>query len=106
MTLRLTKLPTPLHSRFLNPEISWNCANLQPNVYYCVEAVGSLSTYPGYVPKAKDPFIPTNMTSLPWRNIMDDYKTTNPVIPFADGTRTDCYQYGFLYVVALPWPAS
>ena len=93
--------PTSSRSRFLNPEVWENCTNLQANVYYCVQAVGSISTYPGYgaTATATQPFIPTNCTSLPWVDIKAYYKSLYPVIPFANDTRTDCYQYGCLCIV-------
>lgn len=73
-----------------------NCTNLEANVYYCVEAVGSISTYPGYgaTATATQPFVATSCTSLPWTNLTANYTTSNPVIPLAAGTRKDCYQYG------------
>lgn len=63
-------------------------------MYYCVEPVGAISTYPGYgTTTATQTFVPTTCTSLPWVNITANYTTTNPVIPLANGTRTDCYKY-------------
>lgn len=100
----LTMAPTPARSRFLNPEVWENCTNLQANVNYCVEPVGSISTYPGYgaTATATDPFIPTSFTPVPWVDIMANYSSANPVIPLANGTRTDCYRYDSLCVVPLP----
>lgn len=83
-------------SIFLNTEVWENCTNLEANVYYCVEPVGSISTYPGYgaTTTATSTFVPTNCTSLPYRDILAKYTTTEPFIPFANGTRKDCYAYG------------
>lgn len=86
------------NSRFLNPEVYENCTNLQANVYYCVEAVGSISTYPGYgaTTSATQAFAPTDCTALPWRHIMDNH-TGDLMKPLAEGTRPDCYQYGRIH---------
>lgn len=96
-----TSLITPrltAYSRFLNPAVWENCTNLQANVFYCVEAVGSISTYPGYVANtsATQAFSPTDCTALPWIHILDNYATTDPMKPLADGTRPDCYRYSLI----------
>lgn len=72
--------------------------NLQANVHYCVKAVGSISTYPGYgaTTLAIQAFTPTDCTALLWRDIMDNY-TTDLMNPPAEGTRPDCYQYGRIH---------
>lgn len=33
---------------FLNPSVNKGCSNLIPGENYCLEAVGDISTYPGY----------------------------------------------------------
>lgn len=34
---------------FLNPDVDTSCLDLQLGVSYCVQLVGDISTYPGYV---------------------------------------------------------
>lgn len=36
-------------SLFLNPEVLANCTNLLADTYYCVEPVGAISSYSGYL---------------------------------------------------------
>lgn len=86
----------PHSSLFLNTEVWANCTNVQANVYYCVQAVGAITTYPGYgstTATATQTFVPTAFTSVPFTNLTENYTTTNPVIPLANGTRKDCYEY-------------
>lgn len=70
---------------FLNPEISTDCTNLWLSYAYCVEAVGAITTYPGYqvtVPATSFARPTTTTTSI----------TIGPptLLPAAPGTRTDC----------------
>ena len=84
-------------SYFLNPEIDGNCTNLWNATYYCVQAVGSISTYSGY-PGATTttPIVPDQATDLPAANLTDNYHNTQPIILIANETRVDCSDYIWL----------
>ncbi|KAK4140676.1 uncharacterized protein C8A04DRAFT_14700 [Dichotomopilus funicola] len=86
------------YTLFLNPQLWTNCTNLWADTYYCSEAVGSITTYPGYLPTTTDiPFVPVEATSLPWvPDVLENYTSTEPIIPIANGTRKDCYDYMWL----------
>jgi hypothetical protein len=60
---------------FLNPELTETCTNLQKDVYYCVQAVGDITTYSGHAGSTSD---------LKNNSI--------PAIPLAKDTRKDCYE--------------
>lgn len=82
---------------FLNPEINSNCTNLDLGEAYCVQAVGSISTYSGY--SVKGPAItlstplstssPTSTSSQPFTGTV----ATGSALPTASGTITNCYSY-------------
>lgn len=80
---------------FLNPELWDNCTNLEAEYYYCVEAVGAISTYSGYAPTATtSAFNQTACTTLPnIGNPLANFTSNEPSIPLANGTRVDCYSY-------------
>ncbi|KAJ5139216.1 uncharacterized protein N7515_004064 [Penicillium bovifimosum] len=85
---------------FLNPEINEKCTNLQLGVYYCVQAVGYITTYPGYGGTSDD-YTKVSMTAVPSSVLRPDYpgalpNNSYPVIPLANGTRKDCYDYMWL----------
>ncbi|KAF5606295.1 uncharacterized protein FSUBG_6128 [Fusarium subglutinans] len=81
---------------FLNPELFSNCTNLLADVYYCVQPVGYISTYPGYDGSStRPPIVPMSATTLPNPPV----KTNKPalaVIPIANGTRKDCVEYTYI----------
>ncbi|KAJ5175399.1 uncharacterized protein N7482_001276 [Penicillium canariense] len=88
---------------FLNPEVFTNCTNLQKDVYYCVEPVGYISTYPGYGGSTTGipAFTRISMTDVPFPTrsyISGGY----PVIPIANGTRTDCMEYAWFHETQFP----
>jgi hypothetical protein len=60
-----------------------------------VEAVGYISTYPGYgATTTTSAFNQTSATALPnVGDILANYTSTQPVIPIANDTRVDCYSY-------------
>lgn len=82
---------------FLNPEINSNCTNLDLGEAYCVQAVGSISTYSGY--SVKGPTItlstplstssPTSTSSQPFTGTV----ATRSALPTASGTITNCCSY-------------
>jgi hypothetical protein len=85
-------------SLFLNPEVFSNCPNLQKNVYYGVEPVGQISTYPNYGGSATSTptLSPVSITDAPFPTYL--FETggggkAEAVIPIADGTRKDCTEY-------------
>ena len=80
---------------FLNPEVWTNCTNLLAEYYYCVEAVGYISTYLGYgTTTTTSAFNQTSAIALPnVGDILANYTSTQPVIPIANDTRVDCYSY-------------
>ncbi|KAJ5120356.1 uncharacterized protein N7515_009744 [Penicillium bovifimosum] len=85
---------------FLNSEINEKCTNLQLGVYYCVQAVGYITTYPGYGGTSDD-YTKVSMTAVPSSVPRPDYpgalpNNSYPVIPLANGTRKDCYDYMWL----------
>ncbi|KAJ6094428.1 hypothetical protein N7467_001941 [Penicillium canescens] len=79
---------------FLNPELFQNCTNLLADTYYCVQPVGYIATYSGYGASSTStvPFDETPSTSLPSQAPHAWPTGSSPVIPLANGTRTDCNQ--------------
>ncbi|KAG5819382.1 hypothetical protein H9Q74_001138 [Fusarium xylarioides] len=80
---------------FLNPELFDNCTNLLADVYYCVQPVGYISTYPGYDGSStRPPIKPVPATMLPNPDRPAKTNSSNiQMIPIANGTRLDCYKY-------------
>ncbi|KAJ5334421.1 uncharacterized protein N7506_008204 [Penicillium brevicompactum] len=75
---------------FLNPELTETYTNLQKDVYYCVQAVGDITTYLGHAG--------ISMTSVPSSACRPDFagalkNNSIPAIPLAKDTRKDCYDY-------------
>ncbi|KAJ5109961.1 hypothetical protein N7532_002606 [Penicillium argentinense] len=86
---------------FLNPELNTQCTNLQKKVYYCVQAVGDISTYSGHPGSTSDNFSKVSMTSVPSSVPRPDYSgalknNSHPVVQLATDTRKDCYDYMWL----------
>ena len=79
-------------SLFLNPELFQNCTNLLADTYSCVQPVGYIETYSGYGESSTStvPFDETPLTSLPSQPPMAWLTGSSPIIPLANGTRTDC----------------
>ncbi|KAF7131457.1 hypothetical protein CNMCM5793_004682 [Aspergillus hiratsukae] len=86
---------------FLNPEIDANCTNLWAGQSYCVQAVGDISQYPGYLtitptPTASIPYV-TN-TSFAWSDLPTatpiTYNITSTVssYPLASGSLENCFE--------------
>ncbi|KAF7184685.1 hypothetical protein CNMCM7691_006047 [Aspergillus felis] len=81
---------------FLNPDVNANCTNLWLNYSYCVQPVGEISTYPGYLPgptATRPPFTAGPSTSIPWYDPDPTQDADLVVIPLANLTRTDCWDY-------------
>lgn len=76
---------------FLNPGLDANCTNLWVNYEYCVEPVGSISTYPGYGGSTTLPPI-TGMSKTALSPPTTTSSSSALVIPIANGTRTDCWK--------------
>ncbi|OAA37699.1 Peptidoglycan-binding lysin domain protein [Cordyceps fumosorosea ARSEF 2679] len=75
-----------------------NCTNLLAGVYYCVEAVGHVSDYPGYgdLTSRGAPINPICATPLPQNGpLLGNLTNEEPIIPLANGTRKDCYGYTY-----------
>lgn len=83
-----------LYRLFLNPEVFDNCTNLLADVYYCVQPVGYISTYPGYDGSStRPPIKPVPATMLPNPDRPAKTNSSNvQIIPIANGTRLDCYK--------------
>ncbi|KAJ6007240.1 hypothetical protein N7540_011216 [Penicillium herquei] len=85
---------------FLNPEVNSNCSNLWSNQSYCVEAVGDISTYPGYLPTTATPTMPsTTGNTLIWSDLATATAPVYPTItstatsyPLANGSLTNCFE--------------
>ncbi|KAF3483528.1 uncharacterized protein GIQ15_02852 [Arthroderma uncinatum] len=81
---------------FLNPGVDKQCTNIWLNYFYCVQPVGDITDYPGYgsgPTKTRPLFTPGPSTSIPWE---DSEPTPDPnqiIIPLANLTREDCWQY-------------
>ncbi|BDD61511.1 hypothetical protein MAP00_006553 [Monascus purpureus] len=85
---------------FLNPEIDQNCTNLELGAAYCVEAVGSISTYSGYPTTTSTPWItvlPATFSSvdtlIPTSTSGVGYNCTTSLLPTASGTIPGCERY-------------
>ncbi|KAL3486616.1 hypothetical protein BJX62DRAFT_241846 [Aspergillus germanicus] len=81
-------------SLFLNFNAWDNCTNPWLDYSHCVQAVGNISTYPGYLggPSPILPhFTPEPSTSIPWSAIPT--KESLLGIPLANETRIDCWNY-------------
>jgi hypothetical protein len=84
---------------FLNPEVNKNCTNLQLDVAYCVQPVGSIATYAGYAhtTKARITVPPASFSSVntalgtPTNN--PGFRATSTSLPMAPGTGSDCETY-------------
>jgi hypothetical protein len=80
---------------FLNPEINVNCTNLDLGIAYCVQAVGSISTYSGY--PTTSPIY--TLTSKSYVTTTSNFSTVaniaTPVVtlPPAPGTLSDCVDF-------------
>ncbi|MCJ1245494.1 hypothetical protein MMC30_002698 [Trapelia coarctata] len=82
---------------FLNPEIDQNCTNLVLAEAYCVEAVGSISTYSGYsatgflitLTTASATLDPPTTASTPYAGTF----TPVPMLPTAPGSLPNCDTY-------------
>ncbi|KKK21518.1 hypothetical protein P175DRAFT_0554941 [Aspergillus ochraceoroseus IBT 24754] len=86
---------------FLNPEIDSNCPNLWAGQSYCVEAVGDISTYSGYVTGTSTTTTSiwyVTSTSIAWT----DFATATPVTynitsttssyPLTSGSLEKCFK--------------
>ncbi|KAJ5237371.1 hypothetical protein N7489_007462, partial [Penicillium chrysogenum] len=83
---------------FVNPELTETCTNLQKDVYYCLQAVGDITTYSGHAGSTSDRFSKVSMTSVPSSASRPDFagalkNNSIPAIPLAKDTRKDCYDY-------------
>ncbi|RYP36756.1 hypothetical protein DL768_010914 [Monosporascus sp. mg162] len=82
---------------FLNPQVWRNCTNLWLDYYYCVQPVGTITTYPGHPDSSTTvPFVETPATAVPYVDLLENYTTSQPVVPLANGTRVDCHEYVWL----------
>ncbi|KAL2850523.1 hypothetical protein BJX68DRAFT_255207 [Aspergillus pseudodeflectus] len=79
---------------FLNQGLWENCTNLWANASYCVAPVGDISTYPGYTtPTRKFSITPQSATPIPWSDPFASSNRPVTIIPTANDTRTDCWDY-------------
>ncbi|KAJ5956101.1 hypothetical protein N7501_010380, partial [Penicillium viridicatum] len=83
---------------FLNPELTETYTNLQKDVYYCMQAVGDITTYSGHARSTSDRFSKVSITSVPSSASRPDFagalkNNSIPAIPLAKDTRKDCYDY-------------
>lgn len=86
---------------FLNPEIDQNCTNLELGEAYCVQPVGSITSYPNYTITGVLPITVTPATfssvntAIPTSTNDPGYAYTAPaLLPTASGTISGCYEYG------------
>lgn len=86
---------------FLNPEIWENCTNLMKDYYYCVQPVGTITTYSGHPESTTTiPFVETSATAAPYIDILANYTTNVTTVPLANGSRLDCYEYTYIQNVS------
>jgi hypothetical protein len=83
---------------FLNPFVNSNCTNLWLNTAYCVQAVGTITTYPGYptTTAADRPYTLTSetFTTETWATVPSPTPTDSPIVfTTAAGTWTNCSNY-------------
>ncbi|KAJ5426043.1 hypothetical protein N7465_001113 [Penicillium sp. CMV-2018d] len=85
---------------FLNPEIDASCTNLQLGEAYCVQPVGSITSYPNYTISGVLPITVTPVsfsavnTAIPTITRDPGYiYTPTALLPTASGTIPDCYEY-------------
>jgi LysM domain-containing protein len=83
---------------FLNPQINSDCTNLWLNTAYCVQAVGTITTYPGYPTTTitDRPYTLTSETFITetWATVPSPTPTADPpVFTTAPGTWTNCSYY-------------
>lgn len=79
---------------FLNPMLWVNCTNLWAETSYCVSPVGDISAYPGYLPPPPSyDFEPDETVEIEYEDPLAKYKEHKRLVPIANGTRPDCWQY-------------
>ena len=84
---------------FLNPNINANCTDLLLGIAYCVQPVGSISTYPGYPTTTQWLTLPPQTTrtfTTPTQSILPSYTGTlseTSQLPTASGTIPGCFVY-------------
>ncbi|OAL51442.1 hypothetical protein IQ07DRAFT_566073 [Pyrenochaeta sp. DS3sAY3a] len=84
---------------FLNPMLDTGCTNLWLNASYCVQPVGDITTYPGYVGSTTATLPP--FTAGPRISLTPEvnFPIADPdqiIIPMANDTRVDCWIYTWL----------
>ena len=86
---------------FLNPEINANCTNLLLNVSYCVQPVGTITSYSNYttssgthqsITVAPNTFSSVN-TAIPTSTTVAGFDWEPTFLPHASGTSDDCAWY-------------
>lgn len=83
----------------MNPQVDTACSNLWLGYYYCIQPVGTITTYPGYggvtttVETSTITWVTPSMTTLLSNSSSTNYTSDYPVIPLADDTRVDCETY-------------
>lgn len=70
---------------FLNPETSADCTNLWLGYAYCVQAVGTITTYPGY-----SVTVPSTSFTRPATTTTSYTVGASTVLPVAPGSVTGC----------------
>ncbi|KAJ5256307.1 LysM domain-containing protein [Penicillium chrysogenum] len=80
------------------PRAHGDLHKLQKDVYYCVQAVGDITTYSGHAGSTSDRFSKVSMTSVPSSASRPDFagalkNNSIPAIPLAKDSRKDCYDY-------------
>jgi hypothetical protein len=86
---------------FLNPFIDANCSNLLLDTAYCIQAVGTITTYPGYpttpAGNITQPYTlpPETFTTETWVTVTPTVDTIPPPTAraLAPGTWSNCSQY-------------
>lgn len=81
---------------FLNPEIDADCTNLDLGISYCVEAVGSISTYSGYSMAGPTITLMSSTISISTSTSSTSYVgsvTSESALPTASGTIANCAVY-------------
>ncbi|KFY95579.1 hypothetical protein V500_02715 [Pseudogymnoascus sp. VKM F-4518 (FW-2643)] len=82
---------------FLNPEVWENCTNLWKDYNYCVKPVGTITTYPGHPESTSTiPFVDTPATTVLYVDPVGRFNKNVTVIPLANKTRLDCYDYIYI----------
>ncbi|PSK56663.1 hypothetical protein B9Z65_6287 [Elsinoe australis] len=81
---------------FLNPSIDGNCTNLLLDIAYCVQAVGTITTYSGYPTTSQWITLPprsTRISATATKTVYSGIVPTKSQMPIVSGTKEDCAIY-------------